>query len=109
MECHKEFLLGFEAKVEPRGTKTVVAIKVINGETREALTSAIDIAYLENGKTFVREINELWERAYRFRCPCCDSERPLPLPFMQALVLVGQGVAKATLALENFPRDINLN
>ena len=109
MERHEGFWLEFDAKIEPRGGKIVATIQIINGETRESLTQDIDVAYLENGRKFVRKAEELWERAYRFHCPCCNEEHPLPLPFIQALVIIGEGMIKAKMALDNFPRDINLN
>ena len=90
--------LGFETTIEWRRNKYVATARIIT-EDHKPLTPQMDVAYLENGRIYAREIQEFWEKGYKLQTP--DGQQGLPLPFalVHALVLVGEGCMKAQKAI----------
>jgi len=103
---HGGLSIGFSTMVEPRGDILVVTITIVDGIPGEKITRnlspTIDIAYIRDGKPFVRKVEELWKRKYEVECPICHTRHPLSLSFLNALVMMGEGIAKANIVLNNF-------
>ena len=105
---------GVQAVVEHRGNKLVITIQAVSGSPEEGITgklmNAIDIAYIENGKTYAREISELWAKGYTMKCEDCNKTHRLSLEVLNAFIMIGEGMVKAQLALlSSTLDDVHLN
>ena len=106
---HMRIDLGFLVTTKPRGKRIVISIVIVSGSPDqgfpEKLTPEIDIAYIENSKTYVREFDELWRKAYTIKCPDCDDRSLLSPALLNALIMIGEGTIKAQVALNSSVLD----
>ena len=105
--------LGFLLQQEVRGRKLVITVSIESGssENPSSITSPIDLAYIEpDGRAYVRDGAELWNKAYTMRCPQCHGKHRLPLSVVNALIPFGEAVIKSFRALNSHTLDdVNMN
>jgi len=104
----------WKARFERKEGKDHVYIQVVLGKcvkaecSGELSTSEVVVAYIEEGKSFVRLPQELWKTGVPLSCSACEVSFLSPFEIVEALTFQAEATVKIKRGFQMF-RSFNIN